>query len=445
MNKKFLFSLLLICIAGSIAFYGCGDNNVVSVPTPAATATTSPGNGVVAGQALDNAGNPIANATVEYTELAAAEGGDVSASQVDVGITDNNGFFNFQHRPGNGTIRIFDSGNVFFNNVPLDIQREGFTLITFPSCQQTFFFLHQLSFNLDGNVTNNSDWGSVTMELPGGSTGVRYFNMRVGDNWVARNLPVPPDSFFDITYRVDFENAPGTAINNIQAFPLLSDEPLETAPPVIYILPVGQDNVIFNSGLFDFPIELFTPGILNGGPAQNANSAGLKNYDSSTQNQEAGENECVPVAASNSLKYLDANSDKDISATSSIQNMKDATGWTAEGCGVDWADSKNNYMGAHNHPVSTTNTTSFETALQAIKDGKDVELSGGWHAAMVVGITKMDDGKWAVGIAHDTKQGEAGGTKIETIIYDPATGKFSGSPGFFDGSIFRFFTIEAII
>jgi len=448
-------SLLLIFISAVFAFYGCGDSNVTPAPVPTAVSPTAvptiiPGNGVVAGQVIGNTGSPVGNATVEYTEITPATAGDLSVSQTEVCTTDSNGYFNFQYRSGSGTLRIFDSSGDFFNNIPLTIQQEGVTLLNFPAGQQVFCFLDQLSFQLDGNNTGNSAWGSVTLGVPGGSPDVRYFNMRVGEKWVACNIPVTPDnfsvdSFFDVFFSIDLGIEAGTAINSIQAFPLLSNEPLTSPPPVVFNIPVGQDILTFNSGLTGFPVELFLPSVISGGKVQNANSARLENYDPNTQNQEAGLNECVPVAASNSLKYLDNNSTTDISPTTSIDNMKDATGWDADGCGIDWADKKNNYMKAHDHPISTTNTTGFETALQAIKDGKDVELSGGWHAAMVTGISKTDDGKWSVEISHDTKQGKAGGTKTETIIYDPATGKFSGSPGFFDGSIFRFFTIESII
>ena len=57
-------------------------------------------------------------------------------------------------------------------------------------------------------------------------------------------------------------------------------------------------------------------------------------------------------------------------------------------------------------------------------------------------ITDLGGGKYKIAVAYDTKQGKNGGTKTESITYDPGTKKFAGSPGFFDRSSFRYAVVE---
>ncbi len=400
-----------------------------------------PGNGVVAGRVLDANGAPVAQAPVQFNGVAPRQ---VSARAfLIVTTTNQDGFFQFQSEPGGGTLDVAG-----YNDIPVSVEPGVLTQINLPGGMQGWIHLSQLSFLLDGTRTENTAWGQVQAHFPNpDGLEVMYFNMQVGDLWAIQNLPVQPttlqpDSFFDVFTDLDLGVPAGQSVPQVSVFPFLSPEPLSSLPPVLFDCPVMRERLVLDSGLDGFPAELFPPAPQVGTRASGA--ALLPSYNRSDFNQDVGLNECVPGAASNSLKYLDANSTRDLSAVTAISTMKTATGWAAGGCGVDWAERKNKFMTDGNHPITTENTESFETALEAIKAGKDVELTGGWHAAMVVGIVKMENGNYSVQVAHDTKQGEAEGTKVETIIYNPTTKKFSGSPGFFDGSIFRFFTIEAV-
>ncbi len=93
---------------------------------------------------------------------------------------------------------------------------------------------------------------------------------------------------------------------------------------------------------------------------------------------------------------------------------------------------------ASNTSAASISPTSSADVIKEVDAGEDVELQGDWHTAAVVGITDLGGGKYALDVAHDTMQGVAGGTQTDSIVYDPATGKFKGSPGFFDGSSFQF-------
>ena len=115
--------------------------------------------------------------------------------------------------------------------------------------------------------------------------------------------------------------------------------------------------------------------------------------------------------------------------------MKTATMWDASrGCWIFhddtrtgtsknafWED-KNAYMLANGYPVMTTTTTSFAAILQAVKDGKDVELELKGHTVSVVGMADLGGGKYSIDIAHDAKQADkTGGLVTETIQWNGTT------------------------
>ncbi|MEW6280310.1 MAG: carboxypeptidase-like regulatory domain-containing protein, partial [Candidatus Eremiobacterota bacterium] len=376
-----------------------------------------PGNGVVAGRVLDGTGTPVAQATVQFNGVAPR---DDQAREIRQEVTTNSeGYYQFQVEPGTGTIRVLSGDVTHYDNIPVTIEPDALTQINLPGGTNGWLYFRQLSFRLDGATTDSTAWGQVRVCLPNpDALQVMYFNLQVGDNWAVQNLPLQaldlqPNSFFDIFVNFDLGVTPGQAITQIMALPSLSAQPISSLPTVLLDVPVAPDTLTFNSGLLNFPASLYPPpGLFAGG--NSILLATLANFDRKDFNQDVGLNECVPGACSNSLKFLNANSTVDISPVTSIDEMKKATGW-ADGCGVGWAQLKNDYMTNGNHPITTENTESFETAMEAIKAGKDVELTGGWHAAMVVGITKLDNGNWSVQVAHDTKQGEAGGTKVETL------------------------------
>ena len=93
-------------------------------------------------------------------------------------------------------------------------------------------------------------------------------------------------------------------------------------------------------------------------------------------------------------------------------------------------------------PVTTRKITDLSKLAAEGAKGQDIEIQGDWHTAAVVGITDLGGGKYEIVVAHDTKQNETGGTKKDKITYDPATNNFTGSPGFFHNSSFRYAIVE---
>ncbi|MGQ9706716.1 MAG: hypothetical protein ACUVWP_06930 [bacterium] len=144
----------------------------------------------------------------------------------------------------------------------------------------------------------------------------------------------------------------------------------------------------------------------------------------------------------NDLYNLGLNDDQ-----TSVATMKKATRWN-NGCGDDWWKYKNDYMNALGYPINTEKivgdqTTIFDRAGTAIKEGKDVELCLSGHCVAVLSITKTGEYTYSVDIVHDNKQGKVGGTVIETITYDSRTNKFTGGGRFINGKKFKFFVVES--
>lgn len=324
-----------------------------------------------------------------------------------------------------------------------------------PARAQLLSGLEQLSFDFVGSSVPFSEWGRVELSYLGASQ-VQYFNLNIAGNWALQNIPVfsreGPAINQTTSFSFNLGNSllgpgfsrgtslvGGTAPSGFS----LTAAPLGTPPPVTAGVPINGGLTRYGAGLQAQTI-LLPPAALQqaGGAVQPNNTGAHRNFP----NQETGDNECVPAAVSNSLMFLRTNNPGAGWGTLpvDIAAMKTATGWTAQGAPVNWSTLKRQYMNNHGYPIMTMDTTSFTDILDAIRQGKDVELSGGWHAAAIVGIADLGGGRWSLDVAHDTSQGMPGGTVTETITWNPTTMRFSGSPGFFDGSIFRYATIEMI-
>ncbi len=332
---------------------------------------------------------------------------------------------------------VRDTNNVVIHEgVPVSLTAGTATRVDFPGGQLMSLNFYQISATIDENSNQNSRWGEVAISLPAGNS-VRYFNLSVNEQWVLQNVPLTATDDTDIVHAAfDLGVQSGTPFSRLDFSACLATETKSSKPDFELIAPVESLQHIFNSGLYEFNAEFNAPlaSIIGGESSDSASHSG------DFPNQECGKNECAPAAASNSIKFLDANSEQDLSGFDDIDTMKNAMNFN-NGVAADWYNAKDQYMQEDEHPITTTHTTDSDVAIQAIKDGKDVEITGGWHVAAVVGITKTSDGKYEIEVVHDKKQGESGGLTKETITYDPGTGKISGSPGFFDGGIFRHFTI----
>lgn len=306
--------------------------------------------------------------------------------------------------------------------------------------------LQQLDITLNGSESLNTSWGSVGLTFDT-TDKVLYFNLSVGGNWVIRNLPIQslpePDKDARQTVHVAFDLGieEGEEITEKYAGFRLLDAPSDAAPAEA-LTAVGDGEVVFSAGIVIPPVKLtlLPPPVILGGLIVDGAA-----HDSGFPNQEAGVAECVPAGVSNSVKWLNDKYGLEIEEdNTSIETMKIATDWGENGCPFDFYEWKAWYMQHWGLPIATETSTSFDDAIQAVKDGKDVELVADSHLAAVTGIVKLADGRYVVAITHDTAQGKEGGAKTEYITYDPATGKIAGGT-FMDGGDFHYFVIESAI
>lgn len=335
---------------------------------------------------------------------------------------------------------------------------------TVPDATAQLVNLQQLSFNLDGASTPFTGWGGLDItHVP--SSSVQYLNVRVGtgpSGWVLQNVPFmtregvgisQTDSFqFDLGGALGFSTGTNVAGTNVPIGVTITPSPAPD-PGLLSNTTILGTTSNYGTGAEESGALLFpTTGAIIGGLI-----AGLGKSHQNFPNQESLLNQCTPVSVSNSLMFLKAKNPTANWGTLPIDiaTMRTATKWKVAprvfGCYIDdningnaWWKDKDAYMRANGYPIMTTRTTSFADIVAAIMNGKDVELQGDWHTAAVVGIVSMGNGNWALQVAHDTDQDNAGGTRIDTILYDATTMKFIGSPGFFDGSKFRYAVIEMV-
>jgi hypothetical protein len=297
----------------------------------------------------------------------------------------------------------------------------------------------QIDFYIQGVPIPNSEWGSVGVTFTGCDRPL-YFNLSVNGVWRIQDMPLL--SFrgpgVRVTQNFDFDlGVPrGTDVTGLQYVYSITTSTLGAAPGGTAVpAAVGACTVAMDSG--DKGATMSQPGIaplLIG-----ADSLRVAIAMATFPNQECPNfGECVPTAVSNSLKYLnDANNLGLTDAQTSIGTMKTATGYDPSpppGCYSNWPDTKKAYMGANGYPIDTTTTNNWDDVMTAVNNGADVELRSQTHCANITAMSKGADGKYTITVSHDTDQGNPGGTKTQTVIYDPATNTYSGGAGFDGGT-----------
>lgn len=280
----------------------------------------------------------------------------------------------------------------------------------------------QLDLNLDGNISTRSDWGAVTISFDR-STTLKYFNFSINGSWQVQNMAIAGmPGTGDQTETFNFYiGAAGTDWTGSTLIGYSFDDLPGGIPAGSTLMVVTPEQVTVYAG--------DTGGGAAPTPAEAAAGGEVETVYKARDdfpNQEVGTGECVPGAISNSLQYLKKRGMPVADGDISIAKMKDATGWTAAGAPVGWWNTKDAYMNAKGYPVATSTTADPDKAGVALDNGDDVELRVAGHAAAVVGIKKLKNGKYEITVAHDTNQGNAGGTKQETGTYDPGTGKITG-------------------
>ena len=282
--------------------------------------------------------------------------------------------------------------------------------------------LHQVAMVGDDFVYLHSGWGQAELTF-NGSAELQYFNLTVNDSWVAQNVPVLSRMGADVAQTIHFKiplGVFGIPLVQVNAGQSLTPEPVVTKPPFDIGVSVGLFAEKLFSGLQDQGLEYSTPENLVGGTVVR-HTVSLPSFP----NREQGRNECVPAAILNSLNFLNQHHSLSIDpAELTMEKMRAAVDWNFDGAPVDdvnnitWVRNKQRYMAAKEFPITTTVTKDPQQAMNALSNRCDVEISMTGHAAAVVGMTDLGNNRYSLDLAHDIRQGEDGGTIVETVILD---------------------------
>lgn len=287
----------------------------------------------------------------------------------------------------------------------------------------------QADFNLNGELSPDSSWGSVLLTYTG-SEELLYFNLVVNGTYVLQNIPIlselGPGKPHGAIVRFGLGIPEGTDVSTLTYAFSLGTEVAGAAPSMPLNAAVAAENVVLYDGFFNAGDTKNSPAPaplrIEGDTATTAEFHGVK-----FPNQECGINECCPAAVSNSLQFLRERHHLDLADEDIDMNaMKAATGWEF-GCDkTTWWMSKDEVM--REKGIDTKRIDTFDEIFQEIKDGHDVELIMKGHAVVVTGLVLMANGKYMVQLVHDAAQGEPGGQKWpEHIEYNPTTGEFEGA------------------
>ncbi len=298
---------------------------------------------------------------------------------------------------------------------------------------------HQLNFDYNGTITNNSDWGAADLTFIG-STSILYFNLAVGPTWVIQNIPVLTTRGVGLsqTQRFWFPIGPSGIQVTLLNYGFTLTPAIAGQPVVSQLASVTPDQVTIYSGFTGGPPGGGGPGpadIQVGGEAVNPTPVKHDNFP----NQECPWNFCVPAGVSNSLQWLNTKNSLGMNANKiSIPALAGAFG-TTTGNGT-YKDviypNKKEYCKNNKLPITThkANGSQIAQVVKEINNGQDVELLVEWtgeggkgHCVAVTGATDLGDGKYSLLITHDKDQSVAGGTIDENATYNSNTKTWGGA------------------
>lgn len=320
--------------------------------------------------------------------------------------------------------------------------------------------IQQIDYTLDDHVVKDSAYGSAKVNYFG-TPDVQYFNLNVDGVWVIRNIPLYPfmgeGVYHSVYMTFDLGVPDGTDVGVVNMGWIISTIEIPGIPPAMGPTFVYPRETFLFSGIYPYAYDWpFLPdgmGLYTPGPSNWVNFPG--------PNQDCNRNECVPAAVSNSLQWLQSTQgEPPPNKGTDIATMRGATGCGNNGAPFGWTGLKDEYMNVNHYNIDTnripeppwsqneTSEAECDAAMAQLAAGNDVEIQGGHHLAMVVGMTKGVDQygfpKYTITVVHDTAQGQSGGTVAETITYCPPVPNPSpppdmfqsetdgGSPGFFD-------------
>ncbi len=324
----------------------------------------------------------------------------------------------------------------------------------------------QVDYTLHGVTVVDSPYGNVQVSYTG-TPEPQYFNLVADGRWVIQNIPVLAHNGVGENHTVwmgfNLGVAEGTEKTELVAAASLTDDVLAD-PPVSEVTVDVADRIVRivdgrpsggGGGSFKSVSEGEGPGDEVGGKVADSASHGA-----GFPNQDCGDGQCAAAGVSNSLQFLadtqgfamGDNADPPGSKPIDLATVDGAMGNAARAT-AGWGNTKSKWLLDNGYPVWTegippvddqdheATSDECEAAMDALKEGKDVEMNGESHTAALVGMARLEDGRYVMYVAHDTNQGtgpdNAGGTAVEKIIYDPDAPlpEASDGYGFADGMI----------
>lgn len=260
--------------------------------------------------------------------------------------------------------------------------------------------------------TRDSNWGRLTLNYRG-QRGLMYINVMVGNRWVIRNMGVESPLGAGVGHTVctffPIAEEHGVPIELVQMdlvathTPVLSPNPTFIPPSnlidsffdVFYT--VQSEDLLLGSehGVFGWIPPVILPPIVL--PELPTSGAQLPNQEK-VENKPQPPNGCAPGAVSNSLRYLHATGQGNLgTAPISPAGVGGILGTDANGTPQNWPQIKQAYFNANpQYRICTkilpgASAATIDEVVQAIKDGKDVELDLDGHVVFVVGIRVYAD------------------------------------------------------
>jgi hypothetical protein len=288
----------------------------------------------------------------------------------------------------------------------------------------------QLDLNVGAKEYADSDWGRVRLRYLGYGN-VLYFNCVMDGTWVIKNRAVmnhvEEGEEQLLNFVVDLGNESGTEVDNVVYSASLLGNVSDEPPELEITAEITDGRLCVLDGLEGEPVSFSTLSLTGEGdedsppkpPAQQgAGEAEKTSTHKNFPNQQCKPMECVPVAISNSLKFLNKkNKLKLTDEQTSIGKMKDASGWVSSSFGAPvqtWWSKKKAYMEKHKYPITTRRFEDFAKVITELEKGQDVEMCV-WavnrhtrkpyqgHAVSITGVAKSEEG-YDIDFVHDDDQ-----------------------------------------
>lgn len=274
--------------------------------------------------------------------------------------------------------------------------------------------LEQIDWRGPFTPTINSNWGRLTWTFQGRED-LFFLNVAIGDRWVVRNIGVDSPLGAGVTHTVSvffpIAEQHGVPIEVVSMDLVATRQPVGTMnqtllPPTLVIdsffdvfTMVSSNEMMLGGehGMLEMPLPVLAvpPAWALGQPII---SATLPDADK-IENKPQKPNHCAPGAISNSLRYLAARGVGPVGAAPITEaDLAEILGTSEQnGTPADWPERKRDWFNANpQHQICTeilegAGGDVIAKVVQAIRDGKDVELDLQGHVVFVAAIRVYAD------------------------------------------------------